>query len=225
MMPSASPKLVRGLAAVRRADADPGRPVRLDRRHAAVRRREPAPGDPRDGADFAVPLRLPLPPGAGRFAPDASPSGSATTAAISASPSPSRTPSTLVAIFCSAHVRATAGLAQANAATRSSAGPPTFLAAMTATSFDRTAQLIGPRAFRILHLTGGYYLLFQFMVSFGKRIPGHAALRAVPDPAGSRCSRCGMIAMAAAAAAAHAFSAGLTARCLMPAASGQAAWR
>jgi sulfoxide reductase heme-binding subunit YedZ len=43
--------------------------------------------------------------------------------------------------------------------------------AMTATSFDRTARAIGPRAFRILHLTCGYYLWFQFMVSFGKRIP------------------------------------------------------
>ena len=46
-----------------------------------------------------------------------------------------------------------------------------FIIAMTATSFDRTAQAIGPRAWRILHLTGGYYLWFQFMVSFGKRIP------------------------------------------------------
>jgi methionine sulfoxide reductase heme-binding subunit len=42
---------------------------------------------------------------------------------------------------------------------------------MTATSFDRTAHAIGPRAFRALHLTGGYYLLLQFSVSFGKRIP------------------------------------------------------
>jgi sulfoxide reductase heme-binding subunit YedZ len=47
-----------------------------------------------------------------------------------------------------------------------------FIIAMTATSFDRTAQAIGPRAFRILHLSGGYYLWLQFMVSFGKRIPG-----------------------------------------------------
>ena len=47
-----------------------------------------------------------------------------------------------------------------------------FIIAMTATSFDRSAAAIGPRAFRILHLTGGYYLWFQFMVSFGKRIPG-----------------------------------------------------
>ena len=44
--------------------------------------------------------------------------------------------------------------------------------AMTATSFDRTAAAIGPAAWRRLHLTGGYYLLFQFMVSFGKRVPG-----------------------------------------------------
>jgi len=47
-----------------------------------------------------------------------------------------------------------------------------FIVAMTATSFDRTAAAIGPRAWRILHLSGGYYLWFQFMVSFGKRIPG-----------------------------------------------------
>lgn len=43
--------------------------------------------------------------------------------------------------------------------------------AMAATSFDRSADAIGPRAWRILHLSGGYYLLLQFMVSFGKRIP------------------------------------------------------
>ena len=46
-----------------------------------------------------------------------------------------------------------------------------FIIAMTATSFDRTAAATGPRAWRILHLCGGYYLWFQFMVSFGKRIP------------------------------------------------------
>ncbi|MCS3762978.1 hypothetical protein [Bradyrhizobium centrosematis] len=43
--------------------------------------------------------------------------------------------------------------------------------AMSATSFDRTAALIGPRAWRTLHLAGGYYLWLQFMVSFGKRAP------------------------------------------------------
>jgi len=47
-----------------------------------------------------------------------------------------------------------------------------FIIAMTATSFERTSQAIGPRAWRMLHLSGGYYLWFQFMVSFGKRIPG-----------------------------------------------------
>jgi DMSO/TMAO reductase YedYZ heme-binding membrane subunit len=46
-----------------------------------------------------------------------------------------------------------------------------FIIALTATSFDRTAVAIGVRAWRRLHLIGGYYLLFQFMVSFGKRIP------------------------------------------------------
>ena len=46
-----------------------------------------------------------------------------------------------------------------------------FIIAMTATSFDRTAAAIGARAWRRLHLVGGYYLLFQFTVSFGKRIP------------------------------------------------------
>ncbi len=42
---------------------------------------------------------------------------------------------------------------------------------MAATSFNRTARAIGPRAWRILHTSGGYYLWFQFMISFGKRIP------------------------------------------------------
>jgi len=46
-----------------------------------------------------------------------------------------------------------------------------FIIAMSATSFERTAALIGPRAWRALHLVGGYYLWFQFMVSFGKRVP------------------------------------------------------
>lgn len=46
-----------------------------------------------------------------------------------------------------------------------------FIIAMSATSFDRTAALLGPQAWRVLHLVGGYYLWFQFMVSFGKRVP------------------------------------------------------
>ncbi|MHC4042614.1 hypothetical protein [Bradyrhizobium sp. 23AC] len=46
-----------------------------------------------------------------------------------------------------------------------------FIIAMSATSFDRTAARIGSRAWRTLHLVGGYYLWLQFMVSFGKRVP------------------------------------------------------
>jgi len=46
-----------------------------------------------------------------------------------------------------------------------------FIIALTATSFDATAAALGPRAWRALHLVGGYYLLLQFTVSFGKRIP------------------------------------------------------
>lgn len=46
-----------------------------------------------------------------------------------------------------------------------------FIIAMTATSSDHMAKALGAQAWRRLHLIGGYYLLFQFMVSFGKRIP------------------------------------------------------
>ena len=46
-----------------------------------------------------------------------------------------------------------------------------FIAALTITSFDATAAALGPRAWRALHLVGGYYLLLQFTVSFGKRVP------------------------------------------------------
>jgi len=46
-----------------------------------------------------------------------------------------------------------------------------IIIAMAATSFDRSAAAIGPRAWRALHLWGGYFLWAQFMVSFGKRIP------------------------------------------------------
>jgi methionine sulfoxide reductase heme-binding subunit len=46
-----------------------------------------------------------------------------------------------------------------------------IIIAMTATSFDRTADLIGPRAWRNLHLCGSYYLWLQLIVSFGMRVP------------------------------------------------------
>lgn len=43
------------------------------------------------------------------------------------------------------------------------------IAALAATSFDRTAALIGPLAWRRLHLFGIWYIWLSFMVSFGKR--------------------------------------------------------
>jgi methionine sulfoxide reductase heme-binding subunit len=41
-----------------------------------------------------------------------------------------------------------------------------FIAAMTLTSFDRTAQMIGPRAWAILHTTGSYYVWLIFANSY-----------------------------------------------------------
>ena len=46
-----------------------------------------------------------------------------------------------------------------------------FLAAMTATSFDRTAAWLGPRPWRLLHLVGGWYIWISFAVAVGKRVP------------------------------------------------------
>jgi sulfoxide reductase heme-binding subunit YedZ len=49
------------------------------------------------------------------------------------------------------------------------------IAAMVATSFDRTAALIGPRAWRILHATGAHFVWFSFIVTFGKRTGANPA--------------------------------------------------
>jgi sulfoxide reductase heme-binding subunit YedZ len=77
-----------------------------------------------------------------------------------------------IAIACFAVMDPTGYMGATNAASYIFGGLGyACIIAMTATSFDRTAAAIGPRAFRILHLTCGYYLWFQFMVSFGKRIP------------------------------------------------------
>ncbi|MBN8941634.1 MAG: hypothetical protein J0H01_19160 [Rhizobiales bacterium] len=46
-----------------------------------------------------------------------------------------------------------------------------FIAAMAATSFDRSAAWIGPRAWRLLHWTGTHYIWISFIVANGKRIP------------------------------------------------------
>jgi sulfoxide reductase heme-binding subunit YedZ len=46
-----------------------------------------------------------------------------------------------------------------------------LLAAMTLTSFDRTAAWLGARRWRLLHLFGGWYIWISFAVSVGKRLP------------------------------------------------------
>ena len=44
-----------------------------------------------------------------------------------------------------------------------------MLAAMTATSFDRTAAWLGRRAWRVLHLVGSFYLWGAFVQAFFRR--------------------------------------------------------
>jgi hypothetical protein len=44
-----------------------------------------------------------------------------------------------------------------------------LIAAMTATSFDRTAKLIGPRAWALLHTIGAYYVWIVFANSYISR--------------------------------------------------------
>jgi len=46
-----------------------------------------------------------------------------------------------------------------------------FIAAMAATSFDRTAAWLGPRKWRLLHLLGGWYIWISFAIAIGKRVP------------------------------------------------------
>jgi DMSO/TMAO reductase YedYZ heme-binding membrane subunit len=54
-----------------------------------------------------------------------------------------------------------------------------FIVAMALTSFDWSAAWIGPRAWRALHWTGGYYILISFIVTNGKRI-GTSPFYALP---------------------------------------------
>jgi hypothetical protein len=49
------------------------------------------------------------------------------------------------------------------------------IVAMVATSFDRSAALIGPRAWRLLHWTGAHFVWLSFIVTFGKRTGPHPA--------------------------------------------------
>ncbi len=44
-----------------------------------------------------------------------------------------------------------------------------FIIVMAATSFDRTAAWLGPRAWRLLHTIGGYDIWLTFLVAEGKR--------------------------------------------------------
>jgi sulfoxide reductase heme-binding subunit YedZ len=44
-----------------------------------------------------------------------------------------------------------------------------FIAAMTATSFDRTAAWLGARRWRLLHTAGSYYVWLIFANSYGSR--------------------------------------------------------
>ena len=46
-----------------------------------------------------------------------------------------------------------------------------FIVLMSLTSFDRTAAWVGPRAWKVLHTSGIYYVWISFMITFGKRIP------------------------------------------------------
>lgn len=48
-----------------------------------------------------------------------------------------------------------------------------FIIAMTATSFDRTAAAIGPRAWHLLHGVGGFYIWVGFLNGFGSRVSAH----------------------------------------------------
>lgn len=48
-------------------------------------------------------------------------------------------------------------------------GAYVFIAAMTATSFDRSAAWIGPRAWRILHTVGAYDIWLIFAISYVPR--------------------------------------------------------
>ena len=46
-----------------------------------------------------------------------------------------------------------------------------FIILMTFTSFNRTAALVGPKVWRIIHTGGIWFLWVSFTLNFGKRIP------------------------------------------------------
>lgn len=73
----------------------------------------------------------------------------------------------LAAIFWLKHVQPGEFAREVNAITWIGGGLAyVFIAAMTATSFDRTAEMIGPRAWKILHTVGSYYIWLIFANSY-----------------------------------------------------------
>lgn len=73
----------------------------------------------------------------------------------------------LAAIFWLQHVRPVEFARDVTAITWIGGGLAyVFIAAMTVTSFDRTAQMIGPRAWKILHTVGSYYIWLIFANSY-----------------------------------------------------------
>ena len=73
----------------------------------------------------------------------------------------------LAAIFWLQHVQPVEFARDVNAITWIGGGLAyVFIAAMTVTSFDRTAQMIGPRAWKILHTVGSYYIWLIFANSY-----------------------------------------------------------
>lgn len=46
-----------------------------------------------------------------------------------------------------------------------------FIVLMAVTSFDGAVRWLGARRWRVLHLTGLYFLWVSFVITFGKRIP------------------------------------------------------
>ncbi|MGH8174877.1 MAG: hypothetical protein ACREV5_01280 [Steroidobacter sp.] len=76
----------------------------------------------------------------------------------------------LVAIAALGELAPAALAAEANAITWIFGGLAyVFIAAMTFTSFDRTAQMLGPRAWTLLHTTGAYYVWLIFANSYISR--------------------------------------------------------
>lgn len=46
-----------------------------------------------------------------------------------------------------------------------------FIAAMALTSFDAAVRFLGQKTWKVLHVTGTWYIWLSFIVTFGKRVP------------------------------------------------------